>query len=142
VGSNCPAGSSSESRPGRAFLPDADLIILDEPTSALDADAERRLMETFRALTVGRTAIMISHRLSTVRTADAVAVLAGGRVVELGSHEELMKAGGRYADPVHDAGQAVSVADALSASRIVPRRGDVGSRLGGRRRAIRARRDG
>jgi len=83
---------------GRAFLPDADLIILDEPTSALDADAERRLMETFRALTVGRTAIMISHRLSTVRTADAVAVLAGGRVVELGSHEELMKAGGRYAD--------------------------------------------
>jgi ATP-binding cassette, subfamily B, bacterial len=83
---------------GRAFLPDAGLIILDEPTSALDADAERRLVETFRALTVGRTAIMISHRLSTVRTADAIAVLAGGRVVELGSHDELMSAGGRYAE--------------------------------------------
>lgn len=82
----------------RAFLPDAALIILDEPTSALDVDAERRLFDSFSELVQGRTAIMISHRFSTVRTADVIAVLADGKIAEYGSHNDLMALGGRYAE--------------------------------------------
>lgn len=82
----------------RAFLPDAALIILDEPTSALDVDAERRLFERFAELVRGRTAVMISHRFSTVRNADQIAVLSGGRIAECGSHDDLMDRDGHYAE--------------------------------------------
>lgn len=82
----------------RAFLPDAALIVLDEPTSALDVDAERRLFDRFGELVRGRTAVMISHRFSTVRTADRIAVLADGVIAECGSHAELMDLDGRYAE--------------------------------------------
>ena len=81
----------------RSFLRDAALVILDEPASALDADAEYRLFQHFRQLIVGKTGLLISHRLSTVRMADQVLVLDGSRIVEAGSHAELMARGGHYA---------------------------------------------
>ncbi len=81
----------------RSFLRDAALVILDEPASALDADAEHRLFQHFRELIAGKTALLISHRLSTVRMADQILVLSGGRIVEAGSHADLMARGGHYA---------------------------------------------
>jgi ATP-binding cassette subfamily B protein len=81
----------------RGFVRDAALIILDEPSSALDAAAEARLFQQFRALAAGKTALVISHRLSTVRTADHILVLHDGRVTEAGSHEALLARAGHYA---------------------------------------------
>ena len=81
----------------RAFVRDAALVILDEPTAALDADAEYKLFEQFRELVAGKTALLISHRFSTVRMADYIVVLEGGHIVEAGSHAELVARGGRYA---------------------------------------------
>jgi ATP-binding cassette subfamily B protein len=76
---------------------DADILILDEPTAALDAEAEHALFERFRELTRGKTALLISHRFSTVRMADRIAVLSAGKVHEVGTHAELLAKGGRYA---------------------------------------------
>jgi ATP-binding cassette subfamily B protein len=81
----------------RAFLSDAQVIILDEPTSSLDAAAEEAVMHDFRRLIEGRSAILISHRLSTVKMADRIYVLGDGRIVENGSHDELVRRGGVYA---------------------------------------------
>ena len=81
----------------RAFFRDADLLILDEPTAALDPLAELALFERFAALTEGRTAIMISHRLGAARLADRVLVLREGRIVEDGHHIALVASGGEYA---------------------------------------------
>jgi ATP-binding cassette subfamily B protein len=83
----------------RAFMrQSADILVLDEPTASMDAEAEARIFARFRMLTAGKSAILISHRFSTVRMADEIAVLAGGRVIEQGSHAELMTKNGRYAE--------------------------------------------
>ncbi len=81
----------------RAFLRDSQIIILDEPTSALDPKAEYEVFKQFRELLQGQSAILISHRLSTVRMADRIYVVDKGRIVESGTHEELMQSGETYA---------------------------------------------
>ncbi|MGH9267881.1 MAG: ATP-binding cassette domain-containing protein, partial [Acidimicrobiales bacterium] len=82
----------------RAFFRDAPFVILDEPTAALDARAEHELFARMGSLFEGRSVLLISHRFSSVRSADRIYVLHRGRVVEHGSHPELMAAGGRYAE--------------------------------------------
>ncbi|AYA37220.1 ABC transporter ATP-binding protein [Hymenobacter oligotrophus] len=83
---------------GRAYMRDAQLLILDEPTAALDARAEHEVFLRFAELTKGKTAVLISHRFSTVRMADRILVIEHGQFVEIGSHQELLARGGRYAE--------------------------------------------
>jgi ATP-binding cassette subfamily B protein len=76
---------------------EAQVVILDEPTSAIDARAEHQLFRNFSEMVQGKTAILISHRFSTVRIADRILVLERGRLQEQGSHDELLHKGGEYA---------------------------------------------
>ena len=82
----------------RAYMKEAQLLILDEPTSALDARAEYEVFQRFAELTKGKTAVLISHRFSTVRMANRILVLDKGQLLEIGSHEELLALDGRYAE--------------------------------------------
>ena len=82
----------------RAFYRGGDFLILDEPTAALDPRAEHRLYEHVRELAAGRTVLLISHRFSSVRMADRIYVLKDGRVIEQGSHQQLVDQDGLYAE--------------------------------------------
>lgn len=82
----------------RAYMREAQLLILDEPTSALDARAEYEVFERFADLTQGKMAVLISHRFSTVRMADRILVLDKGKVLEIGTHTELLENDGLYAE--------------------------------------------
>jgi ATP-binding cassette subfamily B protein len=85
----------------RAYMKNAQLMILDEPTAALDARAEYEVFQRFADLTKGRTSVLISHRFSTVRMADRIVVLEQGQLLEIGSHEELLQKNGKYAELFH-----------------------------------------
>jgi ATP-binding cassette, subfamily B, bacterial len=82
----------------RAYMRDAQLLILDEPTAALDARSERNVYQRFADLTEGKMSLLISHRFSTVRMADRIFVLDSGKIIEQGSHHQLLMCGGRYAE--------------------------------------------
>jgi ATP-binding cassette subfamily B protein len=82
----------------RAYMRDANLLILDEPTASLDARAEYEVFERFANLTEGKSAVLISHRFSTVRMADQILVLEEGKILEQGSHQDLLRRQGRYAE--------------------------------------------
>src|SRR5690606_40323820 len=80
----------------RAVLKDAPILILDEATSAVDVETEQQIQSALENLMQGKTSIVIAHRLSTVRNADKIAVLQDGRIVEMGSHDELLRSGTVY----------------------------------------------
>ena len=85
----------------RAYLRDAQLLILDEPTASLDARAEKEVFDRFAELISGKSAVLISHRFSTVRMADLILFLENGQLLEMGSHHALLEAKGKYAELFH-----------------------------------------
>jgi ATP-binding cassette subfamily B protein len=97
-GSGLSAGQRQLISFARALVADPRLLILDEATSSVDLRAEQRIDEALRTLLAGRTAIVIAHRLSTIRDADRIVVMEDGRIAEQGSHDALLRAGGRYAE--------------------------------------------
>ena len=98
----------------RAVLKDTPILLLDEPTASLDVDTERRVLANLAAWSKGRAILLVTHRLSTVRQADQIAVLEAGRIVEVGTHDALLaRAGGSYRRLVET--EATSARDAAIA---------------------------
>lgn len=106
----------------RAFMRNAPILVLDEPTSALDAQAEYDIFQRFRHLTTGRTVAFVSHRFSTVRLANRIFVIEQGRIIESGSHEELLEAQGRYAELFNLQAEAYLPTTPLKARKSRPRK--------------------
>jgi ATP-binding cassette subfamily B protein len=97
-GRNLSGGEWQKIALARAYMRDATCLILDEPTAAIDARAEAQVFERFKEICKGRSALLISHRFSTVRIADCILVLEAGRILEQGSHDKLLREAGRYAE--------------------------------------------
>ena len=81
----------------RAMYREAPIVVLDEATASIDSDTEAQVQHAFNALVAGRTALVVAHRLSTIESCDCIVVFDGGRIVETGTHAELVRSGGRYA---------------------------------------------
>ena len=107
-GARLSGGEAQRLAIARAFLKDAPVLVMDEPTSSLDPESERAIRLALERLARGRTVLVIAHRLNTVRGADRIAVIDGGRLVETGTHEQLVRRGGVYAGLV-DADRGVAV---------------------------------
>lgn len=97
LGSRLSGGQRQRISIARAFLKDAPILLLDEPTSALDSETETALRLALDKLSIGRTTIVIAHRLATVVGADKILVLENGRIVETGTHRDLVTHGATYA---------------------------------------------
>jgi ATP-binding cassette subfamily B protein len=97
-GTNLSGGEWQKIAIARAYMRDAQMLILDEPTAALDARAEHEVFKRFVELTHDKCAVLISHRFSTVRMADRIVVLHQGKLLEQGTHRELLAAGGQYSE--------------------------------------------